>query len=200
MASELQVTTIRGVPTGSNANEIVIGSGQTLDVSGATLAPSPGQVIQTATNRLDPGIDLNADLSTTSSSYIDLVGNVSSKTLNVTMNNVKSTSIIRITYYAGMISANGTWGQYNFYESTSNTYLMNTTQQPGANNPYVGALWSTSALNGGWSLEAISKPGQFSGNCVFYPRLRKEPNTTPFYWHWHSSRTPHFFIVEEIAQ
>ena len=38
MASELQVTTIRGVPTGANANQIVVPAGQTLH--------APGHVIQ----------------------------------------------------------------------------------------------------------------------------------------------------------
>lgn len=38
MASELQVTTIRGVPTGANANQIVVPTGQTLH--------APGHVIQ----------------------------------------------------------------------------------------------------------------------------------------------------------
>ena len=46
MASELQVTTIRGVPTGTNANKIVVGSGQTLDVSAGTFEPSSGQILQ----------------------------------------------------------------------------------------------------------------------------------------------------------
>ena len=38
MASELQVTTIRGVPTGANANQIVVPSGQVLT--------APGHVVQ----------------------------------------------------------------------------------------------------------------------------------------------------------
>ena len=38
MASELQVTTIRGVPTGANANQIVVPSGQTL--------AAPGHILQ----------------------------------------------------------------------------------------------------------------------------------------------------------
>lgn len=38
MASELQVTTLRGVPTGANANQILVGSGQELH--------APGHVIQ----------------------------------------------------------------------------------------------------------------------------------------------------------
>ena len=48
MASELQVTTIRGVPSGTNANKIVVGSGQTLDVSAGTFEPSSGQILQVA--------------------------------------------------------------------------------------------------------------------------------------------------------
>ena len=38
MASELQVTTLRGVPTGANANQILVPSGQTL--------VAPGHIIQ----------------------------------------------------------------------------------------------------------------------------------------------------------
>ena len=41
MASELQVTTIRGVPTGANANQINIPAGQTLHAPGHVL-----QVVQ----------------------------------------------------------------------------------------------------------------------------------------------------------
>ena len=43
MASELQVTTIRGVPTGANANKIILPSGQTLQ--------APGHVVQVATGQ-----------------------------------------------------------------------------------------------------------------------------------------------------
>ena len=38
MASELQVTTLRGVPTGANANQILVAAGQTL--------AAPGHIIQ----------------------------------------------------------------------------------------------------------------------------------------------------------
>lgn len=45
MASELQVTTIRGVPTGANANQIIVPSGQTLTAPGHVI-----QVLQTRDN------------------------------------------------------------------------------------------------------------------------------------------------------
>jgi hypothetical protein len=47
MASELQVTTIRGVPTGANANQIVVPSGQTLH--------APGHIVQVVGNMLEVG-------------------------------------------------------------------------------------------------------------------------------------------------
>lgn len=40
MASELQVTTIRGVPTGANANQIVVPTGQTLSAPGHVIGYS----------------------------------------------------------------------------------------------------------------------------------------------------------------
>ena len=43
MASELQVTTLRGVPTGANANQIVVPTGQTLTAPGHVLQVVHGQ-------------------------------------------------------------------------------------------------------------------------------------------------------------
>ena len=48
MASELIVQTIQGPSSGANANKVLIPSGHTLDVSGGTLVPSAGQVLQVA--------------------------------------------------------------------------------------------------------------------------------------------------------
>ena len=53
MASELQVTTIRGVPTGANANQILVPSGQTL--------AAPGHVLQVSHTNLTG----NSPISTT---------------------------------------------------------------------------------------------------------------------------------------
>ena len=52
MASELQVTTIRGVPTGANANEIVIPTGQKIIATDAGSIVAPGSVIQIVHGRL----------------------------------------------------------------------------------------------------------------------------------------------------
>ena len=47
MASELQVTTIRGVPTGSNANQILVPTGQKIVAADSGSIVAPGQVLQT---------------------------------------------------------------------------------------------------------------------------------------------------------
>jgi hypothetical protein len=44
--STLQVENLIGPTSGSNANKVIIPSGQTLDASAATLVPSAGQVVQ----------------------------------------------------------------------------------------------------------------------------------------------------------
>ena len=46
MASELQVTTIKGVPTGASANQILVPTGQKLIATDAGSVVAPGQVIQ----------------------------------------------------------------------------------------------------------------------------------------------------------
>jgi len=56
MASELQVTTLKGNPTGANANQILVPSGQTLHV--------PGHIIQIQHQQFT-----TADIAQTTSSY-----------------------------------------------------------------------------------------------------------------------------------
>lgn len=66
MASELQVTTIRGVPTGANANQIVIPTGQSLNLED-NLAHSnlpTGSVLQIVTQRQ------NNSVNTTNTSFV----------------------------------------------------------------------------------------------------------------------------------
>ena len=44
--STLHVENLKGLSSGSNANKIIVPSGQTLDASGGTLVPSAGQIVQ----------------------------------------------------------------------------------------------------------------------------------------------------------
>ena len=67
MASELIVQTIQGPSSGANANKVLIPSGHTLDVSGGTLVPSAGQLVN-VTRWTSP----NFNGSTSSTSYITM--------------------------------------------------------------------------------------------------------------------------------
>ena len=60
MASELEVTTIRGLSSGANANQILVPSGQTLH--------APGHVIQTIHSETD------SRASYTSTSLVNVTG------------------------------------------------------------------------------------------------------------------------------
>ena len=59
MASELQVTTIRGVPTGANANQIVIPTGQKIVAADSAAVISPGMVLQAVESHHDTLTTIN---------------------------------------------------------------------------------------------------------------------------------------------
>ena len=65
MASELQVTTIRGVPTGANANQILVGSGQTF-IGGS------GSIIQAKSIKLNGASQTISTASWTASNHPSL--------------------------------------------------------------------------------------------------------------------------------
>jgi len=49
--STLTVQTLQAPTSGANANKVIIPSGHTLDASAGTIAPSVGQIVQTATHQ-----------------------------------------------------------------------------------------------------------------------------------------------------
>lgn len=74
MAGTLTVQNLQGPSSGANANKILIPSGQTLDVSGGTLTPSAGQVVQCVQY-------YNPNCSAEASSSTSLVGSSIRKTI-----------------------------------------------------------------------------------------------------------------------
>ena len=67
MAGTLTVQTLQGPSSGANANKLLIPSGQTLDVSGGTLVPSAGQILQV----VEDHFVTSSHFSTTSSTLVD---------------------------------------------------------------------------------------------------------------------------------
>jgi len=66
--STLHVENLKGLSSGSNANKIIVPSGQTLDASAGVLTPSAGQVVQELVNKI------TSNTSFSSTSYTDASG------------------------------------------------------------------------------------------------------------------------------
>ena len=95
--STLQVENLIGPTSGSNANKVIIPSGQILDASAATLVPSAGQVVQCVQY-------YDADASTESTTSTTLVSSIIHKTITPKY----SDSQIVIQLSIGMVDAQQT--------------------------------------------------------------------------------------------
>ena len=98
MASELIVQTIQGPSSGANANKVLIPSGHTLDVSGGTLVPSAGQVVQTV------DVVYNTQWAFTNLTYTDTTGFTASITPTSSSNKI----LILFSIFLGINAANTT--------------------------------------------------------------------------------------------
>ena len=56
-----------------------------------------GSVIQTKSKFLKPGVDFTGDITTTSTSYVDLAGNASGALLEVSLTDIQATSRLIFT-------------------------------------------------------------------------------------------------------
>ena len=65
--STLHVENLKGLSSGSNANKIIVPSGQTIDASAGTLVPSAGQVVQNVV-----GSKWTTQTVNNTTSYVDL--------------------------------------------------------------------------------------------------------------------------------
>ena len=158
MASELQVTTLRGVPTGANANQIVVPSGQTL--------AAPGHVIQMK------NVVMNTNtVITSTSSFSDITGAsititpkyANSKILIQVVNHVYTTEFATVHNWRGSLmrllrdttevygDPGGSYGEGQLYSSTSERWMTYRHDQ------YVDSPQTTNAIT--YKMQAISKAG-----------------------------------------
>ena len=162
-----------------------------------------GSVIQTKSKFLKPGVDFSGDVATTSSSYVDLAGNVTGALLEVSLTDIQATSHLIFTYFAPMFSNGSNEALYNIYETVSGTYAANSTIYPGANatEVTVAGQWDNDVRGGGYGFTHIAEVGQFTGNCTFRVRIKNRGSSSGsgIYWHWWSNRTGQNFTVQEIA-
>ena len=94
MAGTLTVQTLQGPSSGANANKLLIPSGQTLDVSGGTLVPSAGQVVQT-----EHAVTTTMATNTSSNTWVD-VG------LSLSITPTKASNKILVTYSSQNLANN----------------------------------------------------------------------------------------------
>ena len=179
-------------------------SGQVTNAQVPTLETSKlpsGSVIQASSMTLEPGVDFTGDNSSTSTSYTNLIGGAApNRVMQVSLNNVQSTSVLMFQYQVGLLhNSNGTtnsWAIYNLWETNAQKYVANTTDYAGSSDPYIAGVWTTTRHSGSWGFNHTTKAGQFSGNCTWQLRFKTDGNT--LYYHWHSSRMPHTLSVLEI--
>lgn len=102
MAGTLTVQNLQGPSSGANANKLLIPSGQTLDVSGGTLVPSAGAVVQTQEYVLGS----SGTQTITSSSYVELT-----TWGTPTFTKTKSTNLLycQLHYYEYFITSPAWW-------------------------------------------------------------------------------------------
>ena len=180
-------------------------SGQVTNAQVPTLETSKlpsGTVIQANSMVLEPGVDFSGDNSSTSTSYTNLTGGVApNRVMQVSLNNVQSTSVLMFQYQVGLAynsnGTNNTWVNYNLWETNAQKYVANTTDYAGSNDPYIAGVWSSTRHSGSWGFNHTTKAGQFSGNCTWQLRFKTDGNA-PWYYHWHGNRIPHTLSVLEI--
>ena len=100
--STLHVENLKGLSSGSNANKIIVPSGQTLDASNGFTAPA-GHVIQTVSAT---GADFSPRVTTTSTSYT-----TTGYDLSITPTSTSSKILIQFSIATG----NTVNGQYNYF-------------------------------------------------------------------------------------
>ena len=127
MASELTVQTLRGPTSGTNANKVLIPSGQTLDTSAAGLVTPAGHVLQCLY------VNHNGNVSSTSTAYAD-----SGKSITITPSstsskiyvscsfnsNLNASGIVGLVFkiYRGTTSLDSSNGSFEYQSLATNTH------------------------------------------------------------------------------
>jgi hypothetical protein len=93
--STIKVENLTGITSGSNANKIIVPSGQTLDASAATLVPSTGQVIQ------KEAIQWNVTTENSTETYAD----INSGTIDFTPKDASSLLFITVHFHLNAYTA-----------------------------------------------------------------------------------------------
>lgn len=113
--STLIVENLKGLSTGSNANKIIVPSGQTLDASGGTITPSSGQIVQYQERYYDL-----ATFTTSSASDVDVPN------YYVDITPTKATNKIRVQFGVHVQTVNNAgYARFRVVDSNNSDTKMN---------------------------------------------------------------------------
>lgn len=181
--STLVVENLQGPSTGTNANTITIPSGQTLDVSGATLNPSPNQIVQVV-QYLRSGSSSSDNLGrvdVTSATFVDIF----SKSITTTIANSK----IRV-----MVNCNG----YNSSTLRGRAQVLRDSTTI-IFDPYAWHAAATDMI--WWHSDHIDEPSVAAGTTITYKMQANNSSTGTMMYRYSDSAgsTHNSLTLMEIA-
>jgi len=186
--STLHVENLKGLSSGSNANKIIVPSGQTIDASAGTLLPSADQVLQVK------NVDFqNQTTSTTNEAYVDASG--TDITLTAKSDNSKFYLIAHCQYYhSGGI--NGA----NIGFKRNSTKILGVDGNSG--DAWFGFGNATNITNASFNISRsyLDSPSLSAGTSVTYKIMLGRWNSGTLYLNYTTYNTTSHFTVMEIAQ
>ena len=177
MAGTLQVENLIGPTSGSNANKVIIPSGQTLDASAATIVPNAGYVVQ------HQYVRRASDISTSATTWLNVN--------NMTFTPLYANSLLELSlnYSFGRNQQDIRW---RFYDTTA-SYQIDMTgihRHPGTN---------TDGDPGRHSFLTYYSPGNTNPRVLSVEGINLT-GTGPVWFHTYGGQTPSFFVIKEIKQ
>jgi hypothetical protein len=175
--STLQVENLIGPTSGSNANKVIIPSGQTLDASNGFIPPA-GTIVQHVY------LERSSDLSSNSNTMIDV------NNLSITPKYADSLLEFQVDYSFGrQVNQNIRW---NIYDVAANSTLFQTGQH---NHSGI----NTDADPSRHSFMHYT-PANNTNTRQYRLRGQNITGTGVVWWHTYAAQTRSYFIIREIKQ
>ena len=193
MASELQVTTIRGVPSGVNANQIVIPTGQKIVAADSGSIVAPGQIVQIVNNVLNNNASANSQQLGVSNSSVEITGLATTFTPKL----AGSHFLVQCNVMHGQNAAG--WMHCKFSRDVNSTYQAEVLENSWyAKDQYGGGIESRPWFN------VIDTGASYSvGDTITYKFYANTQNNTTLNINWNNNGVNHStssVTVMEIAQ
>ena len=185
--STLIVENLKGPTTGSNANKIIVPSGQTIDASAGTLLPSSDQILQVK------NVDFqNQTSTTTNQAYVDASGT------DITLTTKSANSKFYLIAHCQHYHSGGINGANIGFKRDSTKILG---VDGGAGDSWFGFGNATSLTNASFNISRsyLDSPSLSAGTNVTYKIMFGRWNSGTLYLNYTTYNTTSHFTVMEIA-